>query len=621
MEISKRSQSAGDNSTQVQAEVINNYTIVANGTGLPVMPNMPSDAEKTILEPEKEYYFSYDKIRQYLRIARRTSRNGDYEGYTVLDALALFLAQEWIGDYDEVDWRAFKITTNQLEKMAKTIAKPDEIVRVFSYLSDHAVDVLQRYAKQEEVETFEIECDRIVNKTIKENPSPVMGPYDENRPYLHMIARNMAKPYVQWEERDKIIFDHMDKPDNYAQTNLFPFEAIYFAAESSLGLMSHMKFIQGEVVSIDDIMPNLRAGISMQSYRPVRTHIEPIMQALYVLSILAQERADNERDENMCAIYDEISNQAIVYVKDNYHKDISENVKNAVNLLRESVGAEPVVEIQRQLDEKSKEDKEQPVKWGKLFRYEELSNQELLKVVSDACELIRTNRTPTSFVEFVTAIINLCEVHDTMFSLSDDIKEGMQRNMERYILQCANREELYELRRKFCQTLELLSAKVNGSTIQEMIDYFWKHYYEIYAIRKDKMTLFLENMADETMENIGEVYSGTVPDHSTPYDMTGIFQNVDIDKMYEAICRLSNASREKFMRFIESRYLLHNRLMGHCWVAYDEELEPLRKLEKLIKNNLERFELNDKRSMHQLSVYVGMAIKRCCGETDVLIGF
>lgn len=57
-----------------------------------------------------------------------------------------------------------------------------------------------------------------------------------------------------------------------------------------------------------------------------------------------------------------------------------------------------------------------------------------------------------------------------------------------------------------------------------------------------------------------------------------IIENVDIDKMYEVICKLSNASREKFMSFIESRYLLRNRFMGHSWVAYDEEVMPLRKL-------------------------------------------
>lgn len=98
-----------------------------------------------------------------------------------------------------------------------------------------------------------------------------------------------------------------------------------------------------------------------------------------------------------------------------------------------------------------------------------------------------------------------------------------------------------------------------------------------------------------------------------------VIENVDIDKLYEGICTLSNASREKFMSFIETRYRLHNRFMGNCWVAHDEELMPLRKFKQLIDDNIAQFELNDKRSMHRLSEYVEMAIKRCYGETDALM--
>ena len=621
MELTKQNQSAGDNSTQIQAGVINNiYTIVNNGVEFPVSADNHHSEDIKESDSKRDYYFSYDKIRQYLRIARRVSRNGEYENLTTLDGLVLFLAHEWIGDYNEVEWRAFGITRDKLCKIAEDIAKPDEVVRVFSYLSDHAKEVLSEYARQEDVEAFERECDYIVRKTIEDNPSPIKGGYDENKPYLRMIALNMAKPYAEWEERDKIIFEHMDKPKDYAKTNIFPFEAICFAAESSLGLLLLLKQDKKEDVDIEAIIPNLRAGISMFSYRPVRTHREPIEQAMYVLSVLARDKARKVNGEPNKSHYMEISEMAISYVKEKFFKDISKNVINATQALKEEI-LELSLEEQKKLSTDAVEEREHSAKWGKLFKYEELSNEELREVVSNTCELIRVDKIPISFVEFVAAIINLCEIHDTMYPLQDDIKEGMQRNIDRYIQQCANQEELYELKRKFSQTVELLSAKVNGSAIQEMIDYFWKQYNEAYAIRKDKMTLFLENMTDESMDSIGEVYAGTVPDHTTPYDMTGIFQNVDIDKMFAAICRLSNASREKFMHFIESRYLLRNRLMGHCWVAYDEELEPLRNLRKLIDDNIEQFELNDKRSMRRLSEYVGMAIKRCCGETDVLIEY
>lgn len=281
----------------------------------------------------KEYYFSYDTIRQSLRISRRISKSADFQRLTALDELFFMLHNENVGfeAYGEIEWCAFGITTDKIEKLAQIIEKPDEIVRVFTYLSDHACEVLLKAATQKEIEDFEMECDRIVNKTIKDNPSPVKGGYDENKPYLHMIALNMAKPQAEWEEHDKIIFDHMDKPSNYAYTNLFPFEAIYFAAESSLTLIvSIMNREKSKVPNIEAIMPNLRAGISMFSYRPIRTHWEAIEQALYVLSVMAREKVKEEND-----IYDDITNFAIAYVKEKYNKDISNNVIRATLALQE----------------------------------------------------------------------------------------------------------------------------------------------------------------------------------------------------------------------------------------------------------------------------------------------
>lgn len=284
-------------------------------------------------QEKKKYYFSYDTIRQSLRISRRISKSADFKRLTALDELFFMLHNENVGfeAYGEVEWRAFGITTDKIEKLAQIIEKPDEIVRVLSYLSDHAGEVLPDTATQIEIEKFELECDRIVNITIKENPSPIKGGYDENKPYLHMIALNMAKPQAEWEEQDKIIFEHMDKPSNYAYTNLFPFEAIYFAAESSLSLIvSIISREKSKVPNIETIMPNLRAGISMFSYRPIRNHWEAIEQSLYVLSVMAREKGKEEDD-----MYDEISNLAIAYVKDKYNKDISNNVIRATLALQE----------------------------------------------------------------------------------------------------------------------------------------------------------------------------------------------------------------------------------------------------------------------------------------------
>ena len=264
------------------------------------------------------------------------------------------------------------------------------------------------------------------------------------------------------------------------------------------------------------------------------------------------------------------------------------------------------------------EEREHPSLWGKLFKFEELSNDELKSVVAEVCRIIKNGETPTSFVEYTVAVVNLCAIDEEM-PIPDEDWESINANLLKYIETCQNKEELYEQYRKFHQVIELVGYKTSGKRIHNIIGGFRSRYDCLWKRHKDKMTLFLENMSDETMASLMEVYNGTVPDHSTPYNMIGIFQNVDVDKLYTAISRLSNASRKRLINFIEDRYLLRHQLSGNSWVAYEEELPNLRSLKKKVEENIEQYELNDKRSMQQLGKYIGMAIQRCCGERGVLV--
>ena len=273
-------------------------------------------------------------------------------------------------------------------------------------------------------------------------------------------------------------------------------------------------------------------------------------------------------------------------------------------------------------EEKPKEDsiegREHTSLWGKLFKFEELSNDELKHVVAKSCRLIREGVTPTSFVEYSVAVVNLCAIDEVM-PIDGDDWASIVTILLKYIESCPNREELYERKTHFHRAIELVGYKAKGKRLQNIIGLFRKRYDWLWERRKDKMTLFLENMSDNTMASLSEVYGGTVPDHSTPYDMTGIFQNVDVDKLYATISHLSNASRKRFINFIGDRYLLRYQLTGNSWVAFDEELPNLRSLKRKVEEHIGQFELNDKRSMQQVGEYIGMAIRRCCGERGVLL--
>lgn len=264
------------------------------------------------------------------------------------------------------------------------------------------------------------------------------------------------------------------------------------------------------------------------------------------------------------------------------------------------------------------EKREHPSLWEKLFKFEELSNDELKSVVAEACRLIREGETTTSFVEYIAAVINLCAI-DELMPLPPDIWESIKKNLLKYIESCSNKEELYALNAKFEGIYEHLKSKTNSYRLHEIIAEYRERYEWLYANGKDKMTLFLENMSDETMGELYEVYNGAVPDHSTPYDMTGIFQNVEINKVYAVLCQLNNASRETFAKFIEHRYSIVYGVVDCGWYMHEEEIEPLRVLKKMIDENIGQFELNDKRAMMRLSDCFGKAIRRCQGDRSKMM--
>lgn len=294
------------------------------------------------IKVEKDYYFSYENVRQTLRDARRLCGIEHFKGVTVLEMLARLFRDEVVGidAYGEVEWRAFGITADNIEKIAKIIEKPDEIVRVFTYISDHAYDVLPLEATQEEIEAFELACDSLVCKVIDENKPPVKGGYDENKPYLRLIGANY-NPRTELEERAKIIFKHMWKPDDYQYTNLFPVESIYFSAKSTLGLSTILYPLpkegedeeQVEMPDIEKLLPNIRSTLSMMANRPVRNHKEPMIQTLFVMSVYAKEAAGTESPTARYMI--KFSNMLIDYIEEKYHIDVSGSVREAAIEIKE----------------------------------------------------------------------------------------------------------------------------------------------------------------------------------------------------------------------------------------------------------------------------------------------
>lgn len=278
------------------------------------------------IELRKDYYFSYEKIRQKIRDGRRFYGIEKYEGVTELDMLARLFHKEEIGidAYGEVEWRAFGITADNIEKFANSIELPDEIVRVLRYISDHSRDVLPLEATKEEIDTFELACDSLIRKII------------DNHPLLRFNAANMNLLGESSEigDGDMIIYKHLWKPSDYQYTNLYPFRAILTAAGIEFRAVNLLfdkplekEEEKDEMSVIDKIVPSIKSCLEILTNRPVREHKEPIIQTLFSMSVLAKAAAAKGAP-NSPSLFN-FSNMLIDYIKKKYEIDVSIPVREA----------------------------------------------------------------------------------------------------------------------------------------------------------------------------------------------------------------------------------------------------------------------------------------------------
>lgn len=337
-------------------------------------------------------------------------------------------------------------------------------------------------------------------------------------------------------------------------------------------------------------IPILRAGESFQSA------FNPIVETKTGVDF----RDDGAYEQNLQVLAADIKGEPL-NARPALKKPIEENKDKG----------EPVAE--------SVEKQEQPSLWGKVFQFERLNNEELKDIVHLACDSIRSGRTPSSFFEYVAAVINLCEINDTMIELADDDWKNIRSNMQQYLIRCEDKETLYERKVNYCQARELLQRKGSGESVKKIDEYWWKIYTEAESKKKDRMTLFLENMSDSNIREIFNVHHSSNVGHHCEYSMIGIFQNVDIEMMYKAICRLNNESRLVLIGFIEDRYMLRFAFSGRSGLEFAEEISSLKQLKQKIEENLDSFELNDKRAMACIREHLGWAIKRCEGDNGVLL--
>ena len=172
---------------------------------------------------------------------------------------------------------------------------------------------------------------------------------------------------------------------------------------------------------------------------------------------------------------------------------------------------------------------------------------------------------------------------------------------EKFYGGCKSQNELHDMR----QHVMACVGYYVGNQVPEVKTFLielGKVYAEIEGKLKNDLTVFLETLSDGKIEELYNVYSGVMPDHSTTYSLSPIFSRVDPEKFVNGFAGLSNEGKRKVISLIVGHYndALNIQNPEDMVYHYVDDLKTLPEIIKLLEQKADECQLVDKMLVNML---------------------
>lgn len=255
--------------------------------------------------------------------------------------------------------------------------------------------------------------------------------------------------------------------------------------------------------------------------------------------------------------------------------------------------------------------------WIKLREFRNFSNEESInvstQVVSDIVDGKLNNPELLGNTIAILAFMMANEIIDRNTETVKQLLEAV-RALENRIV---SKNDLYDYHVSFMQGIYFFTS--DNDIIKHFCKEYNNYYNEKYSLSKDKMTLALESLTDESAEELNQLDTEAWPDHSITYDMGPVFQYCDANTVVQALTRLSNAGRTAVSRFIISHYKLAYYIQGEKDYCFIEDVPVLEDIIKGLESRLTEFKGNDKFTISSLIDRIRQAVLRCKGDRNSFI--
>ena len=133
----------------------------------------------------------------------------------------------------------------------------------------------------------------------------------------------------------------------------------------------------------------------------------------------------------------------------------------------------------------------------------------------------------------------------------------------------------------------------------------------------NKFEIALSNITDENVSQLVKLSGESTPDHQCLYNMTSAFKNIDVEMLYNNICRLSNAGLLSLEEFFSNHYGFYLQLGPGC-NRFSEDLEVLTELKSRLEIECKKRKSLDKYVLHRFLKFLDGAVRRANGENGVM---
>lgn len=253
--------------------------------------------------------------------------------------------------------------------------------------------------------------------------------------------------------------------------------------------------------------------------------------------------------------------------------------------------------------------------WEKMSEAIRMSNSEFEHFLYELIEDICCVRIPSVEVLGQT-IVYLAFYNHRIIKLSKESKSQLKNVLPHYLDKVQSQDEVYRLKTSFCRGTNMLPINTELEILEDLCTPFFETCEKKISEFGTSMTILLENLSDSNCKKLFDLDNKALPDRSTTYGSISLFDKINIKKLFECLCKLSNESRQNFNSYIRHHYMLNYSIQG--WERdYSNDISPLQVLKELIDEEINKRELVERASFEYISNTIRGAINRCKGDLSI----